>query len=40
VLYKAWDDLGGADKFERQTVNTIREFEKIFEARLNAAGGA
>ena len=40
VLYKAWDDLGGADRFERDVIGTIRKFEAEFELRLDSAGGA
>jgi hypothetical protein len=40
VLYRAWDDLGGAERFERDVVATIREFEAEFNRRLDSAGGA
>ena len=40
VLYKAWDDLGGGDRFERDLVGTIRKFEAEFGLRLDSAGGA
>lgn len=40
ALYKAYDNLGGDDRFERLTVDTIRRFEKVFNARLDVAGGA
>lgn len=36
VLYRAYDQLGGDDRVERQVVDTIRSFEAEFNRRLNA----
>lgn len=39
VLYRAWEEKGG-DRIERDVVDTIRRFEREFNARLDAAGGS